>query len=220
MAYFPMFIELKKAPCLIVGGGKVAYRKVVVLKDFEADITVVSPVICDQIKQSEQVICKEKEFDETDLKGKTLVVAATDDKALNHKIAQLCRSSNIVVNAVDQIEDCDFIFGAYVKEGDVVAAISSSGKSPVITQYLKAYIQNFMTEEIGIMADFLGDLRERVKNEVETEEKRKRIYQELLKLGLEKHEQPNKEEIEAVISKYNLSEENQAAAKQTFDFTR
>lgn len=202
MAFFPMFIEMENNPCLIVGGGKVAYRKVEVLKDFGADITVVSPIISEEIKRMGHIICHEKKFEETDLDGKTIVVAATADKELNHKISELCRIRKIAVNAVDQIEDCDFIFPSYVKEGDVVAAISSGGKSPVITQYLKSYMEKIMTEEMGNMADFLGSLRPRVKKEVVVEAERKRVYQELLKIGIEKHEIPDEKDIEAVIKKY------------------
>ena len=202
MAYFPMFIELKNKPCLIVGGGTVAYRKVIVLKDFEADITVVSSTISEKIRQCQPIICKEKEFEEADLEGMQLVIAATDDEQTNHDIALLCKMRGIVVNAVDQIEDCSFIFGSYVKEKDVVAAISSAGKSPVITQYLRDYMQQILTEEIGEMADFLGDLRPRVKEEIVNQSERKKVYQDLLAITLEKKELPQEEEIEAVMKRY------------------
>ncbi|OYO59595.1 uroporphyrin-III C-methyltransferase/precorrin-2 dehydrogenase/sirohydrochlorin ferrochelatase/precorrin-2 dehydrogenase/sirohydrochlorin ferrochelatase [Lachnotalea glycerini] len=202
MAYFPMFIELKNKPCLIVGGGTVAYRKVIVLKDFEADITVVSSTISEKIRQCQPIICKEKEFEEADLEGMQLVIAATDDEQTNHDIALLCKMRGIAVNAVDQIEDCSFIFGSYVKEKDVVAAISSAGKSPVITQYLRDYMQQILTEEIGEMADFLGDLRPRVKEEIVNQSERKKVYQDLLAITLEKKELPQEEEIEAVMKRY------------------
>ena len=155
MAFFPMFIELKNASCLIVGGGKVAYRKAIVLKDFGADITIVSPIISEDIKRDRKIICLEKYFEDADLEERTLVVAATDDKELNHSIAQLCLKRKIPVNAVDQIEDCSFIFPSYVKEKNVVAAVSSGGNSPVITQYLKSRIKKMMSRKSEIWQIFL-----------------------------------------------------------------
>lgn len=204
MSYFPMFIELEQASCLIVGGGQIAYRKVMVLKDFGAAITVVSPKISEEIKQNGQIICQERKFEETDLDKNRFVIVATDDKEFNHRIAELCHKRNLAVNVVDQIEDCDFIFGSYVKEGNVVAAISSGGKSPVITQYLKASIQKIMTKQIGKMADYLGALRPRVKDEIAAETERKKVYQELLKIGLETNEIPDEEETKAVIQKHQM----------------
>ena len=179
-----------------------AYRKAMLLKDFGAEIAVVSPVISEKIKRDGQIFFREKCFEDADLDGRALVVAATDDKQLNHRIALLCRERKIAVNAVDELEDCSFIFSSYVKEGSVVAAVSSGGKSPVVAQYLRSRIRDIMTQEIGNMADFLGKLRSRIKEEVAAEAERKEAYLELLKIGLEKHQVPSKEETEGVILKY------------------
>ena len=136
MAYFPLFINIKNKPCLVAGGGKVAMRKARVLLDFGAQVFVIAPVIEKGIKRMKEITVMEREFLLEDIDDKTLVVAATDDAAENHRIAELCKERGILVNAVDRIEDCSFIFPAYVKQKDVVAAFSSSGKSPVLTQYL------------------------------------------------------------------------------------
>ncbi len=134
--------------------------------------------------------------------GRTLVVAATDDEALNQRISQLCQARGIPVNVVDQTQDCSFIFPAYVKQGEVVAAFSSGGQSPVMTQYLKAQIKPVMTEELGELAACLGSIREVVHSSVRTETARKHLYEELLQLGLQKGENPETEEIWKVIKKY------------------
>lgn len=202
MSYFPMYIKLDKIPCLIIGGGRIAYHKMKVLNDFNADITVISPIIMDEIKTYNKITFHEKQFEDTDLDGKVLVVAATNDKMLNHRISELCHERKIMVNTVDEIEDCDFIFPSYVKKSNVVAAVSSSGKSPAITQYIKEAMQEIVTEEIGELADFLGELRQRIKNEVAISENRKRIYQELLKMGLEKNTLPKEADVEKIIQLY------------------
>ena len=85
MAYFPMYIELQDAPCLVLGGGSIACHKVMVLRDFEALVTVIAPEIQDSIKETEGVECIYREYKGEDLEGKVLVVAATDDTAVNHK---------------------------------------------------------------------------------------------------------------------------------------
>lgn len=202
MSYFPMFIELENAPCLIVGGGRIALRKVEVLLDFGAQITVVAGDIMDEIQKEKAVRCKRKGFAPEDLSGMALVVAATDNPGLNHEIADLCRERKIPVNAVDQIEDCSFIFPAYLKQGEVVSAFSSGGQSPVITQYLKKETAPVMTELLGKLAAQLGTLRETVREQVETEQERKLFYRELLNMGLLKDALLSEEEIAEILFRY------------------
>ena len=201
MSYFPMFIDLQDRPCLIAGGGRVALRKVEALNDFGAHITVIAPTILPEIKSLEGILYQEKSFEEADLEGQDLVVAATDDKELNHKISIACKKRHTPVNAVDQTEDCTFIFPAYLKEGEVVAAFSSGGQSPVITQYLKEKMRPVLTQHLGNLAACLGSLRETVKEKIKTEAQRKKIYQEILRLGLEKDTIPSEEEIQKIIEK-------------------
>lgn len=201
MAYFPVFIELKDRCCLVVGGGRIALRKVEVLRDFGAKITVAAPSILPEILNMEGIVCLKKHFDKSDLEGQELVVAATDDQEQNHRISQACREKKILVNAVDQKEDCSFIFPAYLKEGEVVAAFSSGGLSPAITQYLKAQMRPSMTSLLGELAEALGDLRGELRN-AGPEAAKKSIYQEILERGLTKGAVLSREEIEEIIEKY------------------
>lgn len=203
MAYFPMFIQLKGRKCLIVGGGKVALRKIKVLKDFEAEVTVVAPDMIEQIRQMNDICRIFRSFEEKDLKSVELVVAATDDKKENHRISQFCMKQNIPVNAVDQKEDCSFIFPSYIKEGEVVGAFSSSGQSPVITQYLKKKIRPTLTKQLGQISESLGEMRQVVKKLVWPEKRRKVLYKELLNLSLEKNMPLDHDIIEQIILKYN-----------------
>ncbi len=203
MSYFPMFIELKGRRCLVAGGGNIALHKIKVLMDFGASVTVVSPDILPEIKQMELLAYREKRFHPNDLNHQQLVVAATDDGEENHRIAQACKERNLPVNAVDQIEDCSFIFPSYIKKGEVVAAFSSGGQSPLVTQYLKAQMQPLLTDFLAKLAERLGDMRESVHKQCK-EEVRKMVYQEILSLGLEKGSVPSDEEIRQVIEKFTL----------------
>ena len=116
MAYFPMFGFLRDLRCLVVGGGMVAYRKVKVLLDFEARVVVVGEKNCDKIyeiaKKSNQLELQKKCFEDADCDNMFMVIAATDDKELHHHIVGICTSKGIMVNAVDQKEDCSFIFSS------------------------------------------------------------------------------------------------------------
>ena len=134
----------------------------------------------------------EKDFNEADF-----VIAATDDQKINHEISQICRRKKIPVNAVDQKEDCSFIFPSYVKEGEVVAAFSSGGQSPLITQYLKEKIKPDLNKELGQLAQILGSLRKIAK-----EQERKAFYKELLQIGLEDIDSLEEQRINEIIQKY------------------
>ena len=181
MAYFPMFIDIEKKKCLVAGGGTVALRKVRVLLDFGAQITVVAPQIDPQILQLTGNVCvKERTFEPEDLKECVLVVAATDDVTENHRIARMAQKKHIPVNAVDQQEDCSFIFPSYVREQELVGAFSSGGNSPVLTQHLKNYMAQILTAELGEANAYLGSIRPVVKRELDTEAMRKKVYQQVL----------------------------------------
>lgn len=200
MSYFPMFIQLEGKSCLVVGGGAVALRKVNVLRDFGAEVLVVARKIRLEIKGMEGVTCEERCFEAKDLQGRELVVAATDSKEENHSISLLCRENGIMVNAVDQTEDCDFIFPAYLKEQDVVAAFSSGGQSPVVAQYLKEQMRPVLTELLGELTGQLGSLREQMKQQIGDEKERKAMYQALLRRGLAQGRLLSQEDIEELFT--------------------
>ena len=206
MAYFPMFLDINGMDCLIVGGGQVALRKVKVLGDFGARIIVVAPDICDEIRLMSQelkdVFIFERHFDDEDLCNKVLVVAATDDKEINHRISLKAKERNIPVNVVDQTDDCTFIFPSYHREKNVVAAYSSGGNSPVITQYLRDEGKKILTDFVGDMAEFMGELRPYIKEHTDSETIRKSIYREIFELGMKNKRLPDKIQIEEILKKW------------------
>ena len=189
MAYFPMFVDMTERECLIVGGGNVAYRKVMVMLDFGAKVTVVAEDICDELRKltiddtankENRITFIKRRFERKDCDGMEMVIAATDDSALNHEIAEYCKAKGIMVNAVDQKADCSFIFPSYIKEKNLVAAFSSGGNSPVLTQYLKGKEQEILTPFLGELNEYMGQIREKVIAEYDTEAERKRVFKEIL----------------------------------------
>ncbi len=198
MAYFPMFIELRDAPCLVIGGGGIALRKVMVLRDFGALVTVIAPDIQESICEISGVECIHREYGSEDLRGRRLVVAATDNAALNHQISEACRAGGIMVNAVDQPEDCDFIFPAYIRKGEVAAAFCSGGQSPAVAQYLKRRNHDVVTELVGQLAECLGSLRRPVRERI-PRRKRKAVYERILQMGLASGRVPEETAIQNII---------------------
>lgn len=196
MAYFPMFVDMTERECLIVGGGNVAYRKVMVMLDFGAKVTVVAEDICEELRKliagdranngwfssdaADRITIIKRKFEQKDCDGMEMVIAATDDNALNHEIAEYCKAKGIMVNAVDQKADCSFIFPSYIKEKNLVAAFSSGGNSPVLTQYLKGKEQEILTPFLGELNEYMGQIREKVIAEYHTEAERKRVFKEIL----------------------------------------
>ncbi len=220
MAYFPMFVDMTERECLIVGGGNVAYRKVIVMLDFGAKVTVVAENICDELRKltiddiasedktgsytankennqtdsdaankennkpdsdaADRITFIKRKFERKDCDGMEMVIAATDDNALNHEIAEYCKANGIMVNAVDQKADCSFIFPSYIKEKNLVAAFSSGGNSPVLTQYLKGKEQEILTPFLGELNEYMGQIREKVIAQYDTQAERKRVFKEIL----------------------------------------
>lgn len=220
MAYFPMFVDMTERECLIVGGGNVAYRKVIVMLDFGAKVTVVAEDICDELRKltiddivsedktgsytankennqtdsdaankennkpdsdaADRITIIKRRFDRKDCNGMEMVIVATDDNALNHEIAEYCKANGIMVNAVDQKADCSFIFPSYIKEKNLVAAFSSGGNSPVLTQYLKGKEKEILTPFLGELNEYMGQIRERVIAQYDTQAERKRVFKEIL----------------------------------------
>ena len=183
MSYFPMYIELKDAPCLVAGGGRIAARKVEVLLDFGAEITVVAPRLTQELRENPKIKAVARPFQEKAIEGMTLVVAATEDGELNHQISALCRKKKIFVNAVDQKADCTFIFPAYVKRGQVTAAVTTGGSSPALAKYLKREIEKVIPKQIGTLAESLERLRPYVKATLSEEKQRAWVFEKLFETG-------------------------------------
>ena len=141
MNFLPIFMNLKGQPCLVVGGGEVAARKVSLLLEAGARVTVVAPTLCTTLAQhvaEARITHRATEFTPTDEMNHALVIAATDDGAINRQISEAARKRGIPVNVVDQPELCSFIMPSIVDRSPVIVAVSSGGASPVLARLLRA----------------------------------------------------------------------------------
>lgn len=183
MGYFPFFVDVENQNCLVVGGGVVALRKIEKLLPFNPNITVVSPKVHKEILSIKNINIIKRKFDFNDLKEKSFVITATDDKVLNKEIYNSCKENNIPVNTVDDKDNCSFIFPALARNNGVTVAISTSGKSPIYAKYLRKKIENLIQDSESIV-DNLSKYREKIKNEISLEENRKLAFEKLLEYSL------------------------------------
>ena len=180
MAFFPFFIDISGRNILIVGGGKVALRKAEKLLTFGADIAAVAPDFCEGFAALDGVMLYCREFADSDISGAFAVIAATDDNALNAHIYRLCTARNILVNTVDDPENCGFYFPALIRSGNVTAGISTGGTSPIFARYIKEKVAGTLDEKTLAAGEILARYRPVIKQRFDTEEARKTASEKLL----------------------------------------
>ncbi len=181
MAYFPLYVDIENQKCVVVGGGKVAAGKIRQLAAFGADITVIAPEACGEVcalARQPGILLRQRRFAAADIAGAALVVAATDDEAVNRQVSALCGRAKIPVNVVDEKELCSFYFPAIVRRGDVV--VSTGGESPALAARLRKELETCVPERCGRAAETLGAIRETVKAQVPQASARKRVFERLL----------------------------------------
>lgn len=181
MGYFPFFIDIKNKPCIIVGGGRVALRKLERLLPFEPDITVIAPEICGELLRT-GVKHKPKSFEPCDLDGVFMVISASNDERLNAEVYKLCLERNILVNTVDDKDKCGFIFPAIASSGGITAAVSTGGKSPLYAKFLRERIESLIEDFGEDTAEIMGKYRTLVKSELSEEQDRKKAFENILRL--------------------------------------
>ena len=187
MNTFPLFFKLEGRKVLIVGGGEVALRKADLLSRAGAAITVIAPNICDELqallthsdndkKQAQHQLIF-AEYDKSYMTGSRIIIAGTDDEALNHQVHADATALNIPVNVVDTPPLCDFIFPAIVDRNPIVIGISSNGKAPVLARLLRARLETLIPQGYGKLAKLAGDFRAEVKTKIPTLTGRRQFWE-------------------------------------------
>jgi uroporphyrin-III C-methyltransferase/precorrin-2 dehydrogenase/sirohydrochlorin ferrochelatase len=162
MDYLPVFLRLDGRPALIVGGGRVAARKVAWLVRAGARVTVVAPGLHTDLEACiNRAECAhlQRGFEPGQLAGMALVVAATDDRAVNVAVSDAARQRNIPVNVVDSPELSTFIFPAIIDRSPILVAVSSAGAAPVLARRVREQIEALLPARLGRLARFMGERR-------------------------------------------------------------
>ena len=184
MNTFPLFFKLDNQPILIVGGGEVAQRKADLLARAGACITIVAPKITEEVQAllaegvaSGRHTLIHEHYDKKWLVGKRIIIAGTDDEALNHQVHADAQVLNIPVNVVDTPSLCDFIFPAIVDRNPIVIGISSNGKAPVLARLLRARLETLIPQGYGNLAKLAGEMRAEVKSKIPTLTGRRQFWE-------------------------------------------
>ncbi|MSQ10592.1 MAG: bifunctional precorrin-2 dehydrogenase/sirohydrochlorin ferrochelatase [Dehalococcoidia bacterium] len=167
-AFYPVFLDLRGKAVLIVGGGVVAERKVEQLLPAGPAITVISPVVTTQMARwaADRAIAHlPRPYEAGDTTGASLVIAATDDVAVNRTVADAARAERIWVNAVDDVAYCDFIAPAVVEQGDITVAVSTGGKSPATARFLRRQLEAFLSADFAVLLGVAEEARLRLRRE-------------------------------------------------------
>ncbi len=153
MAYFPAFIDLTDKKILIVGGGFIAFEKLMHLLDFSSNITIIAQNISNDIqKQIDQhsLTYELASYRTGDIDGFDIVIVAVDDISLQQSIYREAKQlHNCLVNSVDSVDCCDFIFPSYIKKDDLTIAVSTCGGSPAFAKHFKRYLEKLIPHDVG-----------------------------------------------------------------------
>ena len=183
MSYYPVFVQLEGKKVVVVGGGNVAYRKVLALLECGAAIHLAGRELTQALKQmveNEEIHFLGQEFKDEYLNHAFMIIAATDDKDLNHHISTCAREKGVWVNAVDQPPDCDFIVPSILKRGDLQIAISTSGKSPALARKIRKRLEAQFGPEYETFLTMMGRLRKEILSLGLSQKENSRIFQKIV----------------------------------------
>jgi uroporphyrin-III C-methyltransferase/precorrin-2 dehydrogenase/sirohydrochlorin ferrochelatase len=183
MELLPIFLDVRDRPCLVVGGGEVAARKVALLREAGARVRVVAPSLAADLAQlgaAGGVEVHPRRFEEADLEGAHLAIAATDDPEVNARVSRLASARRIPVNVVDQPELCTFVVPSIIDRSPVVAAVSTGGAAPVLARLIRARLETLIPASYGRLAALAAAFRGRVKRHFPHPPDRRKFWERAL----------------------------------------
>jgi len=163
MRYFPINLDVRGRKAVVVGGGRVALRKVTSLLKCGARVTVVSPAVCGELADLDAVARIERGYRTGDAEGACLVISATDDDAVNRQVWEDATAAAIPCNVVDQPELCSFTLPAVLTRGDLTIAVSTGGLSPALAGRVRRQLEHDLSPVFATHLRLLAEMRPRVK---------------------------------------------------------
>lgn len=205
MRYYPVNLDIRNQNCLVVGGGTVGKRKILTLVECGALVTVVSPKISDEIRalsKDHHIALRERNYRPSDLRGMFLVIGATDNEEVNRRVSKDAASARIPCNIVDRPEKCTFVLPSIIKQGDLVIAISTGGKSPAFAKRLRQKLSKDFGPEYGRFLDIMGGVRQKLLQKEKSLGAHKHTFEQLIDEGLlELAKQNNGKQINDLLKK-------------------
>ena len=183
MDYLPIFYQVNKRRCLVVGGGTVASRKISLLLKAGADVTVVSPELSKELDKqaaSGKITHHKREFETADLDDCALVYAATDNRDVNKSVSDLARQRNIPINVADNPDLCNFIMPSIIDRSPVQIAVSTGGASPVLARLIRTRLEGLIPASYGKLGKLVEQFRDKVKAAFPNVEQRRHFWENIL----------------------------------------
>lgn len=203
MRYYPVYLDIQNRKCLVVGGGSVGTRKVMTLMDCGASVTVVSPDFTTQLFQladTRAIKLKKRPYRSSDLDGMFLVIGATNNEELNRQISEDAQRLNKLCNIADRPEACNFILPSFINRGDLIIAVSTSGKSPALAKKLRKDLENEFGQEYAEFLRLMGVIRQRLLSKNRDSKAHKYLFEQLISRGLiEMIKNQKEEEINSLL---------------------
>jgi siroheme synthase-like protein len=165
--FMPISVSLRDRPCLVVGGGAVALRKVESLLDYDTAITVIAPEVDQKIEyhaERGRITLEKREYRSPEASAYGLVVSATDDVELNGRVHEDARGAGALVNVVDDPPHCDFIFPAILRRDCLTTAISTDGKAPFVSGHLRMVLENIFPKHWNRLMTLAASFRKMVRD--------------------------------------------------------
>ncbi len=224
MEYLPLFFDVKNQRCLIVGGGDIALRKAQSLIRSQAIVDVVAvkliPELQNIVEQSggKQTL---RVFQDSDVNGYRLIIAATDDEEVNQQVSAIGLATNCLVNVVDNPKLSNFVMPAVIDRDPLVIAISSSGEAPVLARQLRAKIETLVPANYGKLAQVAGKFREQFKRRFISMRDRRRFWENVFQgvtaeLALSGNISDAEKLIQKIIKDESESKENKSAVGEVY----
>ncbi len=187
MRYYPVNLDILNRKCLVVGGGGVGTRKVITLLDCGAIVTVVSPDVSEKLLKlagNGSIAWEKRSYLTSDLDGIFLVIGATNNEELNRQISADAEKINLLCNIADRPDVCNFILPSIVNRGDLVIAISTSGKSPAFAKTLRKELEKQFGVEYAEFLRLMGAIRKKLLSEKHEPEAHKHLFERFIKSNL------------------------------------
>ena len=162
---YPVNLELQGRPCLVVGGGEVALRKVEGLVAAGGTVTVVAPEVDERLRTLDGVTVEQREYRPGEVGGYRLAIAATDQPGVNAMVFADGEAAGVWVNGADDPTNCSFTLPAVVRRGPVMVTVSTSGRSPALARWLRQRLEDEIGPEFEVLAELLSSERDQLKAE-------------------------------------------------------
>jgi precorrin-2 dehydrogenase/sirohydrochlorin ferrochelatase len=208
--YYPLFLDITDRRCVVVGGGDVAERKVERLLDSGASVVVVGKTLTpglETMKKEGRINHIDADYDQAFINNAFLVIGATDRDDVNAEISRDGREKGILVNIVDDPDKCDFVLPSLLKQGDLLIAISTGGKSPALAKKLREEMEQLFGTEYRTLLEVMGQLREKLVVKGRSSDENRRLFESVVHSDILQHiKDKSWEKVKKII--YDITGEN------------